>query len=67
MVRRALFLEKVAPEWDAVRQVAATDPAPALIKAGGPALVAFLAERKRARERMAELEPQVYPPDEDPA
>lgn len=63
MIRRAFFVEKLAPEWDAVRQVAATDPPASLIQRAGAELTAFMAERTRARDRKAALSAEIYPPD----
>jgi len=55
----------LAPDLVEARAVAITDPSAAMLKEGGAGLTAFNAQRARMRTRVAELEPVLYPPDED--
>jgi hypothetical protein len=64
-IRWVAFVEKLAPDLVQARVTAATDPGPDSLK-GGPALIEFNARRLRARDRVAELEPILYPPDPEP-
>ena len=54
----------MSAELDALRQVARTDPDPALLHRGGQALIDFKAARTKAREALAPLEAVLFPPAE---
>jgi hypothetical protein len=63
-VHWALFAEKLAPELAEAREIVATDPPDELMNAGGSHLTTFMANRARARHRLAALEAALYPEDD---